>query len=42
MPTPSDAHANSVQRRTDASQRASVRRVISAAMANANGTANET
>ena len=42
MPTPSEAHAKSVQRRTEAIQRASERPVIRAAIANANGTANET
>ena len=42
MPIPSAVHETSVQRRTDNSQRASVRPVASAAIAKANGTAHET
>ena len=42
MPMPSAVHDTSVQRRTETSQRASVRRVMSAAIANANGTAIDT
>ena len=38
MPIPSPVHDTSVQRRTETSQRASARPVMSDAIANANGT----